>query len=89
MSRITCKREENSNIFVRVNTRKKEPFKTKYQFRDIDGKEYNIYISSKKKAFIIKETKNGKEYKVILSDDVAKQILVEIEGVKPSMIVDN
>lgn len=89
MIRYNCNREKNSNVFVRVDGRKKESIKTKYQFRDIDGKEYNIYISSRKRAFIIKKSKTGTEYKVMLPDNVAKQILVETEQIKPNMIVDN
>lgn len=85
MSRINCERRD-SNTFVRIDGRRKESFKTKYQFEDIDGKQYNIYISSKKRAFIIKKTKTGAEYKIVLPKSVSDAILKEIEQVKPNVI---
>lgn len=88
MTKINYERRD-SKTFIRIDGRKKESFKTQYQFEDIDGKQYNIYISSKKRAFIIKKTKTGKEYKIVLPKEVSDAILKEIEQPNPSMIVDN
>lgn len=84
---IKCIREKNT--FVRQDGRRKESFVIKYQFRNIDGKEYNIYISSKKRAYIIKTTKSGNSYRVVLPKEISDAILKEIEQPNPSMIIDN
>lgn len=44
-----------NNTFVRQNARcGDKSLKTKYQFKDLDGTMYNIYISTRKNAFIKK-----------------------------------
>lgn len=84
---MSLKRE--GNVFIRQNKRKAEYFKTEYQYRDLDGTEYNIYITKQGKAYILKETTGGNLNKVYLPKDVSEQILAEIKQVKPNIIVDN
>lgn len=48
------------NTFIRQNMRNRS-IKTKYTFKDLDGKEYNIYISCRKNAFIEKVANSGKK----------------------------
>lgn len=41
-----------NNTFIRQNARcGDKSIKTKYQFKDLDGTMYNIYISVRKKCF--------------------------------------
>ena len=54
-----------NNTFIRQNTHCGDrSIKTKYQFKDLDGTMYNIYISVRKNAFIKKVNKFGKEKKL-------------------------
>lgn len=75
------------NTFVRQNARcGDKSFKTKYQFKDLDGTMYNIYISVKKNAFIKKVNKSGKEYKIKLPKEVTATILEELKSEKDKVL---
>lgn len=84
---MSLKRE--GNTFVRQQKRKVTYAETKYKYKDLDDTEYNIYITEKGKAFIIKETVNGVINKVYLPKEVSEAIIAENKKVDPSMVVDN
>lgn len=76
-----------NNTFVRQNARcGDKSIKTKYQFKDLDGTMYNIYISIRKNAFIKKVTKSGREYKIKLPKEVTATILEELKSEKDKLI---
>lgn len=75
------------NIFVRQNGRcGDKSIKTKYQFKDLDGTMYNIYISVRKNAFIKKISEFGREYKVKLPKEVTTAILEELKSNKDKVL---
>lgn len=75
------------NTFVRQNAHcGDKSIKTKYQFKDLDGTMYNIYISVRKNAFIKKVTKSGREYKVKLPKEVTTTILEELKSNKDKVL---
>ena len=74
-----------NNTFIRQDMRHRS-IKTKYTFKDLDGKEYNIYISCRKKAYIEKISASGKKYKLILPDEVQKQIMEELKSEKDKVL---
>lgn len=73
------------NTFIRQDMRNRSII-TEYQFKDLDGKEYNIYISCRKNAFIEKVTKSGRKYKILLPADVTNQILEELKSNKDKVL---
>ena len=76
-----------NNTFIRQNGHYGDKsFKTKYQFKDLDGTMYNIYISTRKNAFIKKVSKSGKEYKVKLPKEVTETILEELKSNKDKVL---
>jgi hypothetical protein len=75
------------NTFIRQNARcGDKSIKTKYQFKDLDGTMYNIYISTRKNAFIKKVSESGKEYKIKLPKEVTAIILEELKSEKDKLI---
>jgi hypothetical protein len=57
------------NTFVEISKTKKDSAqRTIYTYKDRHGKLYPIYLSAKGKAFIIRTSKNGKEYRQYLKD---------------------
>lgn len=78
-------REENT--FVRQNARVGDKsLKTKYQFKDLDGTMYNVYISTRKNAFIKKVSKSGRVYKVKLPKEITETILEELKSNKDKVL---
>ena len=77
--------KREGNTFIRQDMRFRS-IKTKYTFRDLDGKEYNIYISCRKKAYIEKITDSGRKYKLILPNEVQKQIMEELKSEKDKVL---
>lgn len=74
-----------NNTFIRQNMRNRS-IKTTYQFKDLDGKEYNIYISCRKNAFIEKVTKSGRKYKILLPKSITETILEELKSDKDKVL---
>lgn len=75
------------NTFIRQNGRcGDKSLKTKYQFKDLDGTMYNIYISTRKNAFIKKVSESGREYKVKLPKEVTETILEELKSDKDKVL---
>ena len=82
---MKVKREDNT--FVRQNARCGDKnIKTKYQFKDLDGTMYNIYISTRKNAFIRRKSESGREYKVKLPKEVTETILEELKSNKDRVL---
>lgn len=76
-----------NNTFIRQDGRfGDKSIKTKYQFKDLDGTMYNIYISTKKNAFVKKVSKFGREYKVKLPKEVTEAILEELKSNKDKVL---
>lgn len=75
--------QRTGNVFITTNSSSKGNVeKTKYQWQDSTGKKYDIYISKKSGAcFVMRISKNGKEYKYYLPDEITSQICKEM-GVK-------
>lgn len=75
------------NTFIRQNGRfGDKSLKTKYQFKDLDGTVYNIYISTRKNAFYRKKSKSGTEYKIKLPKEVTEAILEELKSNKDKVL---
>lgn len=72
--------ERSGKTFTQVTTSKKsEPIKTDYTWKDSKGIEYPIYISKSGACFIIRiSKKTGKEYKYYLPKEVSAQIANEL-----------
>lgn len=68
----------NGNTFVQKDSsskiKKDNPTLTKYYYQTIDGTRYPIYMSASGKCFIIKTSKNGKQYKQYLPE-ISKRLL--------------
>lgn len=76
-----------NNTFIRQDGRSGDKsLKTKYQFKDLDGTMYNIYISTRKNAFIKKVSESGREYKVKLPKEVTETILEELKSDKDKVL---
>lgn len=76
-----------NNTFIRQDARcGDKSIKTKYQFKDLDGTMYNIYISVRKNAFIKKVNKSGKECKIKLPKEVTETILEELKSNKDKVL---
>ena len=70
------------NTFVSTRSVKAEPVKTKFTWKDSNGNEYPVYISSKGSCFVIRvSSKTGKEYKNYLGPEISEQICKEL-GIK-------
>lgn len=54
---------------------------TKFTFKDKSGNIYPIYISKNGRCYIIKTSKEGKEYKYYLGEEISKDICKEL-GIK-------
>lgn len=68
---------QKGNIFVQVDTcsfkiQKKEYTLTKYSYMASDGTKYPIYMSAGGKCFIIRKSKNGKEYRQYMPEITKK-----------------
>lgn len=75
------------NTFIRQDGRSGDKsFKTKYQFKDLDGTMYNIYISIRKNAFIKKTSKSGRVNKINLPKEVTTAILEELKSDKDKLL---
>lgn len=72
--------ERSGKTFTQVTTSKKsEPTKTEYTWKDSKGIEYPIYISKSGACFVIKVSKKtGKEYRQYLPKEVSTQISSEL-----------
>lgn len=57
---------------------KVENVKTEYSYTDTDGKTYEIWLSKNGRAFIIRVSKTGKEYRKYLGEEISRQICKEI-----------
>lgn len=76
-----------NNTFVRQDGRfGDKSLKTKYQFKDLDGTMYNIYISARKNAFIKKTSKSGRVNKIKLPKEVTETILEELKSNKDKVL---
>lgn len=85
LNTMEVKRE--NNVFIRIDGRSKnQPIETKYKFRNIDGKEYNIYISTRKRAYVLIPAKSGNINKVLLPKEVSDQILEELKSNKDKVL---
>lgn len=79
------KREDNT--FVRCDRRVViSSQETKYKFKDLDGNSYNIYITTKGRAYYKKISKNNTENKIYLPDDLANTILEELKSNKDKVL---
>ena len=66
------------NTFTQV-VKSNKPKDTGFTYKDSKGNVYDIYLSSKGKAFVLKVSKKtGKEYRYYLPDEIAEQIKKEI-----------
>ena len=82
---MEVKREKN--VFIRIDGRSKnQSIETKYKFRNLDGKEYNIYISPRKRAYVLIPAKSGNINKVLLPKEVSDQILEELKSNKDKVL---
>lgn len=72
--------ERSGKTFTRIITSKKsEPTKTEYTWKDSKGVEYPIYMNKSGACFVIKVSKKtGKEYKQYLPKEVSAQIASEL-----------
>lgn len=85
LNTMEIKREKN--VFIRIDSRSKnQSIETKYKFRNIDGKEYNIYISPRKRAYVLIPAKSGNINKVLLPKEVSDQILEELKSNKDRVL---
>lgn len=57
---------------------KGENVKTEYSYTDTDGKTYEIWLSKNGRAFILRISKIGKEYRKYLGEEISRQICKEI-----------
>ena len=75
------------NTFIRQDGRfGDKSIETKYQFKDLDGTTYKIYISVRKNTFYKKKSKFGKEYKIKLPKEVTETILEELKSNKDRVL---
>lgn len=74
--------ERQGNMFIAKSnkgSRKSEPVKTKFTWKDSKGKEYPVYMSSTGSCFVIKTSaKTGKEYRNYLGPEVSQQMCKEL-----------
>lgn len=72
--------ERNGKTFTQVTTSKKsEPIKTEYTWKDSKGVEYPIYISKSGACFVFRTSKKtGKEYRQYLPKEVSTEIAREL-----------
>lgn len=79
--------KREGNIFIRLDKRTTTSTQeTKYKFKDLDGNSYNIYITSKGRAYYKKMSKNNIEHKYYLPDDLANTILEELKSDKDKVL---
>ena len=57
---------------------KSENTKTEYSYTDTDGKTYEIWLSKNGRAFILRISKTGKEYRKYLGEEISRQICKEM-----------
>ena len=57
---------------------KSENTKTEYSYTDTDGKTYEIWLSKNGRAFILRISKTGKDYRKYLGEEISRQICQEI-----------
>lgn len=57
---------------------KAENIKTEYSYTDTDGKTYEIWLSKNCRAFIIRISKTGKDYRKYLGEEISRQICKEL-----------
>lgn len=71
--------KEGKTFTVVTSSKKSEPTKTEYTWKDSKGVEYPIYISKSGSCFVIKVSKRtGKEYRQYLPKEVSAQIASEL-----------
>lgn len=79
----TMELKRENNVFIRIDGRSKnQSIETKYKFRNIDGKEYNIYISPRKRAYVLIPAKSGNINKVLLPKEVMTKFLKNLKLIK-------
>ena len=66
----------NNNNFTQVTTTTSDT-KTEYTYT-IKDKVYPIYITKNGRCYIIRTSKNGKDYKQYLEENIARQICNEL-----------
>ena len=67
---------KQGTVFVQKDSsriKKDNPTLTKYVYQTTDGTKYPIYMSANGKCFIIRTSKNGKQYKQYLPE-ITKQL---------------
>lgn len=71
-------RQGNTFVAQATAKAKSEPRKTNYTYKDTDGKTYPIYVGPKGGCYIIRTSKNGKEYPKYLGAEISTQICKEL-----------
>ena len=68
------------NTFAAVATTKakSEPRKSNYTYKDTDGKTYPIYVGKRGGCYIIRTSRNGKEYPKYLGAEISTQVCREL-----------
>ena len=67
------------NTFTQV-VESNKPKATGFTYKDSKGNVYDIYLSSKGKAFVLKVSKKtDKEYRYYLPNEIAEQIINELK----------
>lgn len=66
------RREGNTFIQEGKKQQSTPPTLTSYKYRTSDGKEYPVYLSANGKAFIIRTSKSGKQYRQYLPEVTAQ-----------------
>ena len=71
--------KEGKTFSVVTSSKKSEPIKTEYTWKDSKGVEYPIYISKSGACFVLRiSKKTGKEYRQYLPKEVSAQIASEL-----------
>lgn len=69
------------------NSQSQEFEKTGFTWRDSKGDEYPVYIAHTGSCFVIKNSKNGEDYRAYLGEEVSEQIRKELNNRKSNDVV--
>ena len=72
------RREGNTFTQVSESKQKAEPTATTYKYTTKDGKEYPIYLSKNGRAYILRVSAKGNEYRQYLGEEISKTICKEL-----------
>lgn len=75
---------KQGTTITQVVKQKAKDIKTEYTYKDSKGNEYPIYLSVNGRAYYVRISAQGKEYKSYLGEEISRQICKELGNTRTS-----